>query len=240
MNKLTIPFVLALIILIAAFHSAYADVVVFDDVVMVNNSIKLKVLTKGRLFSEGGRLVKIYVDEKPAGTTLSGSDGYAFLKYQPDSAGIKLVKAEAGEDVDEGILLVIGKNDRILLIEIEITSAELPFSFKPAKEVSEVLQKLSKKFRIIYLTTLIGVDASGKLLKENGFPRFPVFKWEGAEMVDELRERGIKLYAITASPEVISEAPGIDKRYSFEETEDATEVNDWKDLLKHLDTNEAK
>ncbi len=240
MRNICILLIQSVLLFLSFIETASAGVVVFDNVVEVSSSVKLKVLTKGKFFSEGGRLVKIYLNGKLAGTALSGGDGYAFMKYQPDSAGIKLLKAESGDDVDEGTLLVTAKDDRILLIEIEKTSADFPFSSKPAKDSAEVLLKLSKKFRIIYLTTLMGVDASKKLLKESGFPPAPVFKWEGAEMFDELREQGVKLYAVIASPGVISEAADIDKRYSFEETEDATEVKDWKDLLKHLDMNKVK
>ena len=240
MCKSAAPVIVLLIILCSSFSSAVAGVVVFDDVIPVNKTVKLNALTKGMFLPEGGKLVKFYVDGKYLGANLSGGDGYALFKYVPISAGIFILKVESGKDFDEGSLLVTAENDRILLIEIEKVFAEFPVSFKPAMDSAEVLQGLSKKFRIIYLTTLTGVELSRKLLKENTLPGSPVLKWEGPEMLDELLKRGIKLHAIIASPGILSEAPDINNKYSFEETEDGTAVKDWKDLLKHLDMNKAK
>jgi hypothetical protein len=240
MCKSAAPFIVLLIILCSSFSSAVAGIVVFDDVIPVNKTIKLNALTKGMFLPEGGKLVKFYVNGKYLGTNLSGGDGYALLEYVPSSAGTFSLKVESGKDTDEGSLLVTAENDRILLIEIERVFAEFPVSFKPAKDSAEVVPELSKKFRIIYLTTLTGVELSRKLLKENGLPVSPVLKWEGPQMLDELAERGIKLHAIIASAGILSEAPDIKKKYSFEETEDGTEEKEWKDILKHLDMNKAK
>ncbi len=240
MHKSAVPFIVFFIIMLSSLTSAIAEIVVFDDVVAVNKTIKLNAVTKGRFLSEGGRLVKFYLDGKSLGSNLSGGDGYAFFTYAPSSAGIFKLKAESGNDIDEGALLVTGKNDRILLIEIELLYEEFPFSFKPVKDSADVLQKLSKNFRIVYLTTLTGIEVSKKVIRENSFPISPVLKWEGAELLDELKGKGINPYAIIASPDVISDAVDIEKRYNFKETEAGIEVKDWNDLLEHLDRNKAK
>jgi hypothetical protein len=240
MNKSAVRFIVFFIILLSSLTSSFAEIVVFDDVVAVNKTIKLNAVTKGRYLSEGGRLVKFFIDGKSLGANLSGGDGYAFFTYTPSSAGIFKLKAESGNDTDEGALLVTGKNDKILLIEVEALYEGILFSFKTAKDSPGVLQTLSKNFRIIYLTTLTGIEASKKVLRGNNFPTSPVLKWEGAELLDELKEKGIRPYAIIASPGVISDAVDIEKRYSFKETEAGIEVKDWNDLLKHLDRNKVK
>jgi len=240
MCKLAAPFIVLLIVVGSSFSFAVAGVVVYDDVVPVNKTIKLNALTKGRFLPEGGKLVKFYINGKHIGTNLSGGDGYALFRYVPSSAGVFSLKVESDKDIDEGSLLVTDENDRILLIEIERVFTEFPVSFKPAMDSPEVLKELSKKFRIIYLTTMTGMELTRKLLKENNLPGSPVLKWEGPEMLDELAERGIKIHAIIASAGILSEAPDINKKYGFEETEDGTEVKDWKDILKHLDMNKAK
>ncbi len=234
LNLLFIFFSLCIFLSISVI-TASAGVVVYDDVAPVKKILKLKAITKGKFFPEGGKLVKFYVNGKHIGTTLSGGDGYAFMKYLSPSRGIKNLKVEAGDETDEGVLLIIGKNDRVILIAIESTLFESIFPLKPTKEGKEGLQQLSKKFRIIYLTTLIGTTNSRKWLKDNGFPLSPVLKWEGAEMLAELQEKGIQLYAIIGSAELISEASDIKKKFTFEETEEGIVVKDWKDLLKKLE-----
>lgn len=214
--------------------AASAGVVIYDDVSPANKTVKLRALTKGRFFPEGGKLVTFYVGDKKIDSRLSGGDGYAFIKYKPASPGAIKIKAESGEEADEGVLLITHKNDRVILVDIENTLFESVFSLKPVKEGKEALRQLSDKYRIIFLTTLIGITQSRQWLKDNKFPLSPVFKWEGAGMIDELMERGLRLYAIIGSPEVITDAPDIEKRFSFNETEDGTEVKDWDELLKTL------
>lgn len=212
-----------------------AGITVYDDAVSVNKSVKLVAITKGRFFPAGGKLVKYYVDEKHIGTNLSGGDGYAFITYVPSSRGIKKLKVESGGERDEGVLLITDKNDRVLLIAIEDSLFKSLLSFKPLKEGSEAIQQLAKDFRIIYLTTLMGINQSRKWLKDNGLPLLPVLKWEGAEIIAVLQEQGVPLHAIIGSPEILAEASDINKRFSFEETEDGTEVKDWEDLIKQLE-----
>jgi len=237
LNLMRFLLTLCFVFLITAhFNTAYADVIVYDDVTTTDKTVKLKALTKGKFFPAGGKLVEFYVEEKHIGTTLSGSDGYAFLKYHSRSPGIKKLKVKMDTETDEGILLVTNKNDNVLLIEVENTLlvTRLPDLFQPIKGSKEALQRLSKKFRIIYLTTMIGIKESRKWLKDNGFPSSAVMKWQENMTIDELQDRGIRLYAIIASPAVLSEASDIKNRFSFEETEDGVVVDDWDELLKQL------
>jgi hypothetical protein len=225
------------IIIFALLFSASigsAGVVVFDDIIPVHNPFKLKALTKGRFFPDGGRLVTFYVEQQKIGTTLSGGDGYAFLKYTPAAPGILKVKVEAGGETDEGVILAVGKKDKVIIIEIESALLDSVISLKPAKDSNESLQQLAKNFRVLYLTTLIGNSPSRTWLKEYSFPAGPVFKWDSAYLLDELQVRGIKVSAIIASPSILSEAQGIAERFSFHETEDGEVVTDWHDLVEQL------
>ena len=43
-------------------HEGLADVVVFDTIGQLNHDVKLKVQTRGKLFSEGGKMVELSVD----------------------------------------------------------------------------------------------------------------------------------------------------------------------------------
>jgi hypothetical protein len=214
---------------------AFAKVIIFDEVTGIDRPVGLKAFTGGKFFPEGGRLVKFYVNNKHIGTTLSGGDGYAFLKYTPSSSGVSSLKAEAGSDTDRGLLLVAKNNDRVLLIEIENTLIENMFLLKPQKGSYNALKDLSKKFKIVYLTSLFGLYQSRKWIKDNDFPRSSILTWKGAETISEIREKGINPYAIVASPEILAEALDIKKRFSFKETEDGMILKDWDDMLKQLE-----
>ena len=106
-------------------------------------------------------------------------------------------------------------------------------------DCKEAIKAISERYIIIYLTRLIGITISKKLLVQNQYPRSAILRWQGAETLDELKGKGLKLYAIIASADLLSESSEfIDRRYSFEETEEATVVSTWKEILKHL--NEEK
>jgi hypothetical protein len=231
-----IPLILLPILLL---HSpvAIAGVTVYDSVTSVNKPVQLRAITKGKFFPEGGKLVKFYIDGRPIGTTLSGGDGYALIEHIPSSSGLKQIRVEVGSDTDEGLLLVSRREERVILIEIERTLLNLSLRnlFKPFSGSREALIKLSKRFRIIYLTTMMGAERSKEWLREKGFPPSAILKWEGSRLLDEIREAGIQPYAIVASPDILSETLEIKKRFSLEDTEEGTTVKDWDELSKRLD-----
>ena len=214
---------------------ASAGVTAFDAVTPVNKPIKLQALTKGRFFSEGGKLVEFYIDEKHIGTTLSGGDGYAFLQYTPQSKGLKKIKLKLAEQSDKALLLVTNKKDRIILIAIEAGLFESPLSFKPAKGAKEAIDAISKKYRIIYLTSLIGITQSKKWLKQNKLHESIVFSWTGNNIIEDLREKEINIFAIIGSPEMLADIEDI-RKFSFKEMEGAEVVESWDDLTEELIT----
>jgi hypothetical protein len=238
-NKPLIPFFSAVVLLaflLGAFiEIAYAGVLIFDNAAPLNRPVKLRAFTSGRFFPEGGRLVEFYVNYEHIGSALSGGDGNAFFKYVPSSSGISVLTVNSDNETGEGTLLITDSKDRVILIAIENTLFKSIFSLKPSKEGRDALKQLSKNYRIIYLTAILGVKESRKWLKDNEFPVSAVLKWEGPELIAELKEREINPYAIIAPPEILSEAPDIKKRYSFVEAEDVMEVKDWDDLLKQFE-----
>ncbi len=231
------PFTLYFLAFIIFFFpvAVSAGITVFDSVGPFDKTIKLKALTKGRFFPEGGRLVKFYVNDKYIGSTLSGGDGYAFMKYKASSAGIKTLNVEAGKDTNGGLLLLTGNEDKILLVEIEGILFQSIMSIKPSNKSREALQWLSKKFRIIYLIRIIGLQKSREWLKEHKLPLSVVLKWTGKDLIRDLQERGAEPYAIIAPSDMLVEATDIKNRFSFEDTEDGESVKDWDHLIKQLE-----
>ena len=94
-------------------------VIVYDRVTTVGTPVYLKVLTKGRIFADGGRLVEFYLDDKRFGKNLTGGDGYGYRKYEPRRAGIINIRATSKGESGSGLLLVMKKSEKAVLIEIE-------------------------------------------------------------------------------------------------------------------------
>lgn len=220
--------------LIAGKSMVEAEVIVYDAVIPSGMAITLKAVTKGSFFPEGGKVVEFSADGKRIGRTLSGGDGYAFLKYTPPLPGVKVLKASSDGESDEGTILVTKRHDKVVIIGLESSLFTYPLSFEPLPEGKEAMQQLKTRFKIIYVSTTIGAMRSREWLRAEGFPVFPVLNWNGSDMLSELKEQKIEIYAVVGSPEMLSSAKHIKRRFSFEETEEATAVKDWKDLVKRL------
>ncbi len=214
---------------------SHASIIAFDTIVQIGKPVMLKAQTKGRFFPQRGVLVDFYVNEKLIGRTLSGGDGYAFFEYLPGSPGLKKVEAKTADDHDTGSMLVIKRNEKAILIEIEGGLFESLLSNKPRQGNKKAVKSLIKKYRIIYVTTMLGLSNSKKWLEDKELPSSVVLKYRGSKMFDELKELGLRLYAIIGSPNIMSEAPEyIKKRYSFKKTKKGEKVNDWDEVLKLL------
>lgn len=211
-------------------NAILAEVIIFDNITTVDKTVRLKVLTKGKFFSEGGKVVKFYINGKYISTVLSGGDGYAFLDYLPHSPGVKPIKVIRDDEKDEGILLTVERKNKVVMVEIEYSLIELPFNLSPSRESREAMRAFSKRFKIVYLTTLFGTQKSRKWLKDNDFPIAPILRWEGAEMFNELKDKGINLHAVIASPDIISKIPDMKNTFGFEEAE----ARNWDEILRQI------
>jgi hypothetical protein len=226
---------ISFILLLSSLSYSFAGVTAFDQITSVNRPVKLKALTGGRFFPEGGRLVEFYIDEKHIGTTLSGGDGYAYLKYVPESKGLKKIKLKLSEESDEALLLVTGKKEKVILIAVEGSLFESSFSFKPAKGAKEAIEKIAKQYGIIYLSSLIGPGQAKKWLQENKLYKSVVFNSADDGVIDNLREHGINVLAIVGNPDTLSDIDNI-KKFTLQETDagNVTEVESWSDIPEQL------
>ena len=212
---------------------SHGGVFIFDQVTTLNTEVVLKVQTKGRFFSEGGKLVDIYVEDKKIKRILTGGDGYGYHRYTPRRTGMVPIEARAEGRRDTGNMLVVDKDDKVILIEIESALKESPLSDRPRRDSRHVLTDLAKKYRVIYLNNLLGAMLFEGWLKKEKFPESAVLMWQGARMLKSLTNRGIKLHAIIGSAGMVSEAKKhIQKRYTFEETNDGRKVEDWEEIME--------
>lgn len=217
-----------------------AAVSVYDRVTTVGTPVYLKVLTKGRIFADGGRLVEFYLDDKPIGQNLTGGDGYGYRKFIPQHEGLIKVKATSKGESDTGLLLVMKKSDKAILIEIEGGFKDALISHIAAGASRQAVKMLLKKYRVIYLSRYTGARTARSLLDEMEFPEAPVLEWRGAQTLKILKEKSVNLYAIIGPAGVIGEADGyIEKRYTFDQNQKERTVKDWQQVMERLSENAA-
>jgi len=236
-------FCICVFLLISA-NAGLSAVIVYDQVTTVGTPVYLDVLTKGFFFAEGGRLVEFYLDDKNVGKNLTGGDGHGYRKYTPERAGMIKVSGRSEGEIGSGLLLVMKKGEKAVLIEIEGAFKDAFISQIAAKANRRALEKLIEEYRIIYISRYgryIGTQRSKDWLNEVEFPDAPVLAWRGPQMLAALKARGINLYAIIGSADMISQAAEqIERRYTFEQTQNGQTVTDWEEIIELLHKNATK
>ena len=216
-----------------------SEVVVFDDVTTVQTPVRIKVLTKGKIFARGGRLVDIYLGETHLKRILTGGDGYGYIKYTPESAGIKTIKAHSNYKSAVGLHLVMNKNDQAIVIDIEGAFKDAVLSEEIREDSQAAVTSLGKAYKIIYLSRYVGKAIGRSWLEKESFPTSVILRWQGSGIFKILAQRNVKLYAVIGSAAVVSAAKKYsDKRYTFEKVKDGTVVKDWDEILNLLQPDE--
>ncbi len=226
-----ILYVPGIVVLLASI--SHGGVSIFDQVTTLNAEVYLKVRTKGRFFSDAGKLVDIYVEDKKIKRIMTGGDGYGYHRYMPRRKGMVPIEARSEGQRDTGILLVVDKDDPVILIEIESALKESPLSDRPRRDSRHVIKDLSKKYKLIYLKNLLGAMLFEGWLEKEKYPESAVLNWRGTSMLKAMTDRGINLHAIIGSANTISQAKKhIQNRYTFEETKDGRMVKDWEEIME--------
>ncbi|CAB1058568.1 hypothetical protein D1BOALGB6SA_3324 [Olavius sp. associated proteobacterium Delta 1] len=234
-NKLMLAVCFSGTLILTSVTGTRAEVVVFDGVTTVQTPIRIKVLTKGRIFSEGGRLVDLYLDDNHLKKILTGADGYGYFKYIPQSPGFKEITARADGISASGLILVMGKSEKAIIIDVEGAFKDTIFSEKLQADSRKVVKALSQDYQVIYLSRYVGKDISKRWLARKDFPKSAVLRWQGPNTFKKLDKRGVHLYAVIGSAALISAAKKhIEHRYTFEESKDGKIVKDWDEILNLL------
>ncbi len=215
-----------------------AEIMIYDSLGRINEPIVLKAETKGFFFSNGGKLVEFFVNGEPVGKRLSGGDGLAFMEYLPHRTGFIDIQARSGKESDKGLLLVPVKDDPYLLIEIEEVFIKPGIMLKALSESEseseEDILKLIDKYRVIYVTTMLGPRYSKKWINEKNLPLSVIYKWSDTDLGEDLKNLDVSIYAVIASPEILAATSSLaDKRYTF--SDDEEEEESWRELLKELE-----
>jgi hypothetical protein len=214
----------------------YGGIIFFDDIAIKGQALMLRAETRGRFFTEGGRMVEFYVDGRSIGRNLSGGDGVAMKEFIPKRRGLYKITVESDGDRDSGHILSLNMGEGVVLIDIEGGIFEGPLSMRPRRDSKEVIEDISKRFPVIYLKTgLMDRELLEDWLEEKGFQALPILEWEDGGVVDMIYEKGLKVIAIVGSATLMDSIEREDiRRYSFEDTDNAQWVKDWKEIEKGL------
>jgi hypothetical protein len=214
---------------------SHSKVIVFDRVTTVRVPINIRVLTRDGFFSAGGRMVEVYLDNILLKKILSGGDGHGYLKFIPQEPGLKEITAHSNSDKASGLLLVMDKNEKAIIIETESAFKDAVFSDKIRESSRKTLTSINENYKLIYLSRFLGKDITGRWLEKYNYPKSVILRWNGPNTLENLKKNSVQLHAIIGSPDVISIVKKqIEKRYSFEKTKDGKTVKDWDDILDLL------
>ena len=214
---------------------AAAAVVVFDRVTSVGKPVFVKAVTRGYLFTKGGRRVSFRVDNTPMLETLSGADGAAFLKFHPDKPGIRTITATSENEEGTGTVLVLGPGESVVVIGVEGGLQKSLFSETQREKTLEVVNWLSNSYRLVYLTRWVGVSLVRDWLKKEQFPSSVVLRWRGEEVFRKMKNSGVPVAVVIGSGALLESAPdSIDSRFTFDKDHKAA-VNDWQDIRTALE-----
>ncbi len=230
-KKNSLRLFLALQILFFMPSAIQAAVIVFDRVTTVGTSVYLKVLTKGKFFAEGGKRITFYLEGQQLGKTLTGGDGYGFLKVTPERKGMQEIEVQTETDKGNGHLLVLGRDEKVIVIEIEGSLKTSLFSESIRAESRKAVKALSRYYKIIYLSRFFGFRIPKTWLQNEKLPVSAVLPWHGTATFDDLKENGINLWAFIGSAALISTSSEyFEKSYTFEETETGTKLENWAEV----------
>jgi len=213
--------------------ASWGSVIVFDTVTTAGNTVYLKVYTKKGFISQGGRRVSVHTDKTFLGTILTGGDGYGYLKYTPQGVGLKKIECKSGNYTGEGLLLVLEKTEKIILIEIEGTLIDSFLYYQIKKDASVAVNTLSKEFIIIYLSRLSRIFNIKEWLQTHEFPVSVILPQKGLNTLKYLHDKEVNIYAVIGSPALIKAAKDFsDHRLTFEKTKNGSFMKNWNDVLK--------
>ena len=226
---------LALYILFFLPLATPAAVIVYDRITTPGTPVYLQVLTKGKFFAAGGERITFYLNAQELGKTLTGGDGYGYLKVSPKHGGMQEIEVRTKNDKGNGHLLVLERDEKVIAIEIEGALRTSLYSENIKTESRKAVTALSRTYKIIYLTRFLGLNISKTWLRNEKLPISVVVRWQGTETLEDLKERDIRLWVLIGSAALISTSSEyFEKSYTFEETDTGTKLENWNEIEKLL------
>jgi hypothetical protein len=216
--------------------AAGAELSVFDRVGTVGTTLTLVARTTQFFLADGGRRVSIFLDGDRLGDILTGGDGYGYFRLLPSRAGLFKVSARSDGNQASGLLLVLEKTDRAVLVEVETVFREAYFQPTARESCRNTLESLRQRYRLIFVYRFMGADLSRSRLEKEGLSPAVVIPWKGAGTLESLRAKEVQVHAVIGSAEMVAAAGArVPYRISFEKTKGANTVSEWSDIDKVLE-----
>lgn len=192
----------ATILLFSTFTSAAARNAIiqgYDLITYPRAEVTLEVkVERARLFPTRldlkGQRIEFYRGETLIGAAISGRDGLAKIKVSFETVGTKVIKAVLSSglykaNITDNRVLVIKRDSPLLVTDIDHTISDISardFLITPDTKIptllraSEIVNRLSKKFNILYLTARDDafIKRTKFWLDFNQFPVAPTFFWD--------------------------------------------------------------
>lgn len=215
---------------------ADAELSVFDRVGTVGTTVTLVVRTTNFFMADGGRQVSIFLDDERLGTILTGGDGYGYFRLAPNRAGLLRVSARSDGIDASGLLLVMEKTDRAVLVEVESVMKEVSFRPDARENCRKAFESLRRRYRLIFVYRFLGADFSRNRLEKEGLAPGVVVPWKGTTTLESLRGKEVQVHAVIGSAEMVTAAGAqVPFRISFEKAKGVTTVSEWSDIAKMLE-----
>ena len=236
MRKLNRAFILISFLACIFPDSAKCLIVVHDMVVPTAERMFLRAETRGRFFHKGGELVEFFVDGVSVGKTLSGGDGMAFKPFVPKRTRLYRIEARSAQEKGAGCILALERGSAIFLVEAETALLENSIVRRPRLGSHRALEKIEALFPVVILHTgIMGVESTKKWLQKHTFSQNPVILWNGGDGLDDMIVKGMTIEVLVSGRRLAEAATGKTKRiFSFEETEMATEVQSWEEIMDQV------
>ena len=214
----------------------WSEITVYDMVVLKNQPVMLKAITRGKMFRRGGIVVSFSVGDRELGQSLSGGDGVAFKEFRPSQRGHHTIVVQAEDEKNTGTVLVLNRGEKIVFVDVEGSLLEGIFSKKSRDGGRDAINQLTGKFHVVFLRTgLLDENLLKAWLKKNDFPEMPVVAWQKGRIFEELTAKGLKIRAVIGKAQVIESArERAPLTFTFGESDDAVEVSTWEEITKEL------
>ncbi len=212
----------------------FSAVLMDDGLCIVNRESMLKAETKKGIFKKGGVVVEFFVNMRTIGKALSGGDGIAYKAHIFNKKGLHKVEVRVQEDIAEAKFLCLEHGEEIVLIDIETLRINALSSI-PRKYSKDVLKRLSRRFPIVYVQTVLGSRKEiEEWLSKNGYPSAPLLDlYEG--LFSDILDLGLRIRAVVGTEKVVEMALSHGLRaITFEDIEGTVEVNSWLEIEKRL------
>jgi hypothetical protein len=216
--------------------AAAAELSVFDRVGTVGTTLTLVVRTTNLFLADGGRRVSLFLDDDRLGDIMTGGDGYGYFRLSPSRAGLWKVSARSDGNQASGLLLVLEKTDRAVLVEVETVFKDVYFQPTAREGCRNTLESLRQRYRLIFVCRFMGADFSRSRLAKEGLSPAVVIPWKGAGTMESLRAKEVQVHAAIGSAEMLAAAGAqVPYRISFEKAKGARTVSAWSDIEKVLE-----